>query len=95
MNSALKHPSAWIPLVMSLAALTLVVVNIAMFGVVHNADEDTTAHIWQLLMVGQVPFIAYFAIRWLPNVAKQTLIVLGLQIIAVLAACAPVFYFKL
>jgi hypothetical protein len=91
----IKHPSAWIPLAMSLAALALVLGNVAMFGVVHEADEGAAAHIWQILMAGQVPFVAFFAIKWLPNAPKQALMILGLQIVAVLAACAPVFFFKL
>lgn len=91
----IKHPSAWIPLAMSLAALALVLGNVAMFGVVHEADEGAAAHIWQILMAGQVPFVAFFAIKWLPSAPKQALMILGLQIVAVLAACAPVFFFKL
>jgi hypothetical protein len=91
----IKHPSAWIPLAMSLAALALVLGNVAMFGVVHEADEGSAAHIWQMLMAGQVPFVAFFAIKWLPIAPKQALMILGLQIVAVLAACAPVFFFKL
>jgi hypothetical protein len=91
----IKHPSAWIPLAMSLAALALVLGNVAMFGVVHEADEGAAAHIWQILMAGQVPFVAFFATKWLPSAPKQALVILGLQIVAVLAACAPVFFFKL
>ncbi len=93
--SITKKPSAWVPLAMSLAALALVLSNIAMFGVVREVDEGTAAHIWQILMTGQLPIIAFFAIRWLPERPKQGLVILILQIIAVLAACAPVFYFKL
>jgi hypothetical protein len=95
MNSTIRHHSAWIPLAMSLAALALVLGKVAMFGVVHKADEGAAAHIWQILMAGQVPFVAFFAIKWLPSAPKQALMILGLQIVAVLAACAPVFLFKL
>lgn len=95
MNSIIKHPSAWIPLAMSLAALAVVLGTVAIFGVVHEADEGTAAHIWQLLMAGQVPFIAYFAIRWLPSDPKHALMILGLQLAAGLAACAPVFFLRL
>jgi hypothetical protein len=54
---------------MSPAALVLV--NVAIFGVVREADEGAAAHIWQLLIAGQVPFIAYFAIRWLPSAPSR------------------------
>jgi hypothetical protein len=63
----MKQPSALLPLAMSVAALALVLGHIAVFGVVHEADEGTAAHLWQLLMAGQVPVVAYFAMKWLPR----------------------------
>jgi len=95
MTSTLKHPSAWIPLLMSFAAIALLLGYLAMFGVVRQEDEGTAAHIWQILMVGQLPFIAFFALKWLPQAPKQAFMVLALQLLAGLAACAPVFYFQL
>lgn len=80
---------------MSLAALAVVVGTVAIFGVVREADEGAAAHIWQILIAGQVPFVAFFAIRWLPSAPKQALIILCLQFAAGLAACAPVFLLKL
>jgi hypothetical protein len=90
-----RKPSAFVPMAMSLTALAVVVGNIAMFGVVHEADEGATAHIWQLLMAGQLPFLAYFVIRWLPRAPRQTLYVLALQIGAALAALVPVYFLGL
>jgi uncharacterized membrane protein HdeD (DUF308 family) len=90
-----KKPSAFVPMTMSLTALAVVLGNIAMFGVVHEADEGAAAHIWQLLIVGQLPLLAYFVIRWLPRVPRQTLYVLALQIAAALAALAPVYFLRL
>ncbi|MDQ2942416.1 MAG: hypothetical protein M3R21_01945 [Candidatus Dormibacteraeota bacterium] len=96
MNVAtLKHPSAFVPLVMSLAALSVVVGHIAMFGVAREADEGAAAHLWQLLMAAQIPIIAFFAITWLPRNPRQALLVLALQLAAGLAAAAPVFILKL
>ena len=91
----MKRPSAFLPLAMSLAALALVLGHVALFGVVHEADEGTAAHLWQLLMAGQVPVIAYFALRWFPPAPGKALRVLALQFAAGLAACAPVYWFKL
>jgi uncharacterized membrane protein HdeD (DUF308 family) len=93
--SLMKQPSGFIPMAMSLAALALVVGHIAIFGVVHEADEGTTAHLWQLLMAGQVPVVAYFAVKWLPQTPGNALRVLALQFVAALAACAPVYWFRL
>ena len=93
--SPLKQPSAWVPVAMSVAALAVVLGHIAVFGVVREADEGTAAHLWQLLMVGQVPAVAYFSMRWLPRAPGQASRVLALQAVAALAACAPVYWFKL
>jgi hypothetical protein len=75
---------------MSLAALGMVVVHAAMFGIVHEADEGTAAHIFQLLMAGQIPVVAFFAIKWLPRAPRQALQILALQAGAALAAIASV-----
>jgi hypothetical protein len=87
----LKQPSALIPLAMSCAALGLVVGHIALFGVARQADEGAEAHLWQLLMAGQLPVVAFFAITWLPRRPRQALLVLAVQGGAALAAAAPVF----
>ena len=89
--STVKQPSALVPLAMSCAALALVLGHIALVGVAREADEGTTAHLWQLLMTGQVPVVAFFAIKWLPRSPRQALLVLALQGGAALAALAPVF----
>ena len=93
--STIKQPSAFIPVVMSLAALAIVLGHIAMFGAAREADEGTAAHLWQLLMAGQVPVVAFFALKWVPRTPRQALPILGLQVIAGLAALAPVYYFNL
>jgi hypothetical protein len=89
--STLRQPSALIPLAMSFAALALVLGHVAVFGVQREPDEGTAAHLWQLLMAGQVPIIAFFAVTSLPREPSPALVVLGLQIVAALAAAAPVF----
>jgi hypothetical protein len=80
---------------MSFSALALVLGSIAIFGVVREADEGAVAHIWQLLLAGQVPILACFVITWLPRVPRQALSVLVLQIAAALAAMAPVYFLGL
>jgi len=79
---------------MSCAALAIVLAHIAMSGLGREADEGTAAHLWQLLMAGQFPVVAFFAIRWLPRSPRQALLVLTLQAGAALAALAPVFLFN-
>jgi len=91
----MKQPRAFLPVAMSLAALATVLVHVAMFGAVREADEGTAAHIFQLLMIAQIPIMAFFAIKWLPRTPRQALHILALQGGAALAAFAPVFFLNL
>jgi len=92
--SLLKRPSALMPLAMSVAALATVIGYAAMFGTARQEDEGTAAHVWQLLMAGQVPVIGFFAIKWLPTEPRQALLVLALQLGAAIAAMFPVWWFQ-
>ena len=81
---------------MSAAVLAILLTDIAVFGApVRQADEGIGAHLFQIWLVLEVLMVAFFAITWLPQKPKETLLVLTIQIVAVLAACTPVFYFKL
>jgi len=94
--STLKRPSAWTPLAMSLAALALVLGYLAFYGIPRRGgDEGATAHTWQLLMAGQLPVIAYFVLRWLPQDPRKSVPVLLLQAVAAVAALAPVYLLRL
>jgi hypothetical protein len=94
-STLIRQPSAFLPLAMSLAALAIVLVHLARFGAAREADEGTSAHLFQLLMAAQVPIVAFFAIKWLPQATGPALQILALQAGAVLAALAPVFFFSL
>ena len=94
-GSILKLPSAFLPVAMSLTGLALVLGHIAIYGVVREADEGAVAHLWQLLMAGQMPLLLFFAIKWFPRTPRQALLVLGLQAVAGLAAATPVFLLNL
>jgi hypothetical protein len=88
----LKQKSAIVPIAMSLAALALVLGHAATYGVVHEADEGTPAHVFQLLMAGQAPIVAFFAIKWLPRAPRETVGILALQAGAALTAFVAVFF---
>ncbi len=95
MNATLlKRPTALVPIGMSMAALAILVGYALVFGVERRADEGTAAHLWQLLMAGQLPVIVFFALKWLPARPKQALAVLGIQVAAALAAMFPVWWFQ-
>ena len=90
LHPVLRHPTAFLPLVVAAAAVVAILAHISVAGTAPQADEGTAAHIWQLLMVLEVPLVALFTIRWLPEAPRQALMVLGLQFLAIGAALAPV-----
>jgi hypothetical protein len=90
-----RRPSAFLPVAMSLTALAIVLGHVVFYGAAREADEGAAAHLWQLLMAGQAPVLAFFAIKWLPRAPRQTLAVLGVQAGAVLASLAPVYFLNL
>jgi uncharacterized membrane-anchored protein len=90
----LRRPAAFIPVTMSLMALAIVLFHIAKSGHLHEADEGTAAHLFQLLMVCQLPLIAWFAVAWLPRELKAALQVLALQAAAGFSAFAALFYLE-
>lgn len=88
----MKHPSAVIPIAMSATALATVIAQIVFVGTAPQPDEGTAAHLWQLLMAGQLPIVAFFAIKWLPRAPRTARTVLGAQFGAGLLALAPVYW---
>jgi hypothetical protein len=87
---SIRQPSAVAPALMSLGALALVAVHVVSFGVARETDEGAAARIFQLLMVAQVPVVAYFAIRWLPREPRPAMLVLALQACAALVPIAAI-----
>lgn len=94
-RSIMSRPIAFFPVAMSLTAFFVVLGHVAIFGVVHEADEGIPAHIFQLLIAVQLPIVAFFAIKYLPRAPKEAMCVLAIQAGAILAAIAPVFFLHL
>ena len=85
----LNRFGAAVPLVCSALAFAIVMANI-LAGMPPQADENASAHLWQLLMAAQVPLIILFAVtanwrRW------PAAIVLGAQLLGIALACVPVW----
>ena len=70
-SAMLRHPSALLPLVMSVGALAMVVWFVAAHGIARQPDESAQARAWQILMAVQVPVIAYFALQLAPARASS------------------------
>lgn len=92
--SILKHPSAFLPVAMSVGALATVLIFVSMHGTAPQSDEGAAAHIWQILMAAQAPIVVFFAIKWVPQSPRQAVPILALQVGAALAAMAPVFLLR-
>ena len=93
--SLLKQPSALVPIGLAAAALSVPYIFVLIFGPDPTGDEGLAAHTWQLLMLLQIPAILVFVARWATREPRQTIVVLGIQIAAFLAAVFPVWYFQL
>lgn len=100
-RTVVMRPSGFLPMVMSVLALFVVFLRLAMWGAGPEAmhagrpDEGPAAHIWQILITCQIPILVYFSVKWLRTDLLGTLSVLGLQLLAILAAMAPVFLLHL
>jgi hypothetical protein len=103
-GSPFRATSAWIPVALAGAAIALLArylltgphaPNIVVENGVPRQDEGTAAHLWQLLMLLQVPCVLYFAAWWLPRDPKRALAMLGVQGFAFVAAALPVWWLEL
>jgi len=95
MNSILKHPSAWLPIALSLVMLVYIIVYLSVFGIIYHKDEGAPAHLFQIWLVLEIFLIAFFAIKWIARNPKQALIILALQIVCALMPMSIVFFLKL
>ena len=91
----MQKPSAWFAVALSFVMFMIMLSFIFIFGIVEEADEGVGAHLFQIWLVVEACMIAFFLIKWLPQKPKQAFLILAIQMIAVIAVCTPVFYFKL
>lgn len=90
-----RKPSAILPIAMSAGALATVLFAVALTGAKREPDEGAAAHIFQLLIAGQLPFVAWFVLHWLKRDFRAGLAIFALQALAVAVALFPVWYFGL
>ncbi len=95
MNSLIRKPSAWIPVLIPLVFFAYLVAYIAIYGIVRKEDEGAGAHLFQLWLVLEPFMLGFFAIKWLPREPKRALLILVLQIVIALLPIFVVFYFNL
>jgi hypothetical protein len=90
LSEVARQPSALLPVLMSVAALVIVVAHVAVSGLARQADEGIAARLWQILIVGQLPIVAWFAATLLPRKPREALLMLAIQAGAACLALAPV-----
>jgi hypothetical protein len=93
--SLFRRPSAVIPLGMSCIALLTVLIHMLHDSGGPTSGDEPAAHLFQLLMAGQGPFVAFFALKWMPRMPSQAMHVIAMQAAAALVALAPVVFFDL
>ena len=84
-----KIPSAMIPPIMSLAAVAVVLAQLAVDVWLPELHSGAIAGLWLLLIVAQLPVIAFFAYRWLPRTPWPAGKVLVVQLLAIATALVP------
>jgi hypothetical protein len=80
---------------MSGVAFATVLIHVLVSHGAHETDEGAAAHVFQLLFAGQAPFVAFFAMKWLPRMPSEAMYVMATQAAAALVALSPVVFFDL
>lgn len=94
--SLLRKPTAYAPLVMSIAALSLVGAAFAGWvpgraaPSIGRSGDRAAARVFQLLMLLQLPIIGAFAGRWLPRAPRPAVRVMVWQAAAACVALATI-----
>jgi len=91
-RNILKVPAAWLPILMSGIVIASIIWHLANFGLAHQTDEGTAAHLFQILMPVQVPIIGFFAAKWLPVDSRWAVKVLIAQLGLMAVIVATVFF---
>ncbi len=87
--------SRWTPIAMSAAAVALLMVALTTGWGRGDHDEGAAAHSWQLLVGLQIPLIVAFAATADWRQPRRPIAILGLQILGLLLALAPVAILRL
>lgn len=91
----IKRPSAFVPVLMSITAIIILLYNIMIVGVEQKQGEEIVTGIYEILIIWQLPVIAFFAFKWGSQNFKNGLIVLLIQILAIAAGFILIDYFNL
>lgn len=82
-----RHWSAWLPMLLSAAAVGLIAVWLAVVGIERTEDEGMPARLFGVLVLVNAFAIGYFAARWLPVARRPAAAIL---LVHVVLAAIPV-----
>lgn len=91
MLALLKRPGGFVPLLISGGFLVAFAIGIARGTLVRQPDEDTGAHLFQILMPLQVVIAGIFAVSSFSKKPKAALMLLALQCAGAMAVVAVVY----
>lgn len=94
MKSWIRRPTAWLPFLVSLAALALVLGCAATSGVASHEEERLPARLFQMLMLAEAALIAVFAARWLPTTPRQAARIITALLVAASLPIVTVLYLE-
>ena len=84
-----------LPVAMSLAALAIVLIAVTTGWERHLADEGVAAHLFQLLIAGEVPLVLLFLLTAERGRMATIIRLAAIQVAAVALALGSVAYFHL
>jgi len=84
-----------LPVAMSLAALAIVLIAVTTGWERYAADEGTAAHLFQLLIAGEVPLVLLFLLTSERGRMATIIRLAAIQVAAVALALGSVAYFRL
>lgn len=87
--------AAWLPILLSACMFAFLWWSLKTHGVAREADEGLGAHLFQFWLILELFMVGYYAVSRFSAGARGAGLIFTLQILAVLAVCAPVFYFNL
>jgi hypothetical protein len=93
--TGLYRLSGRLPILMSLLALAICIMAWAGILADPPGDEGWQAHVYQLLMVGELPVIAFYLLLAVGVGLRRSLPTLGLQVLLWLAAVGAIPLFGL
>jgi hypothetical protein len=77
----------------SFSAIAPIVMSLVAMAVILLPDQGNAIQVFNLLLMGQAPVVAFFAMKWLPRDPARSLQVLGVQALAAALALVPSVFF--